>query len=143
MRSCLLNPKFPLLNVGLATVLILSLCGWTCTAIIGFNSCLGVPPVPQITSLSPKAISAGTESVLTVNGNDFVSQSQILWNGSALQTIFIDSHELQAIITQKTFQQFGGSSGSNILITVSSPAPNLIVGCPIGGSSVGVVLLIN
>ncbi len=143
MRSYLLNPKFPLLNVGFAAVLILSLSGWTCTAIIGFNSCLGVPPTPQITFLSPNTISAYTESVLIVNGNNFVPQSQILWNGSALQTTFIDSHELQATITNETFQQFGGSSGSSVLITVISPAPSLIVGCPIGGSSLGVVLIIN
>ncbi len=143
MRSCLLNPKFPLLNLGLATVLILSLSGWACTAVIGFNSCLGVPPTPQITFLSPSTISANTESVLTVNGNYFVPQSQILWNGSALQTTFIDSHELHTTITDDTFQQFGGSSGSSVLITVNSPAPSLIVGCLIGGSSLGVVLVIN
>jgi hypothetical protein len=118
--------------------------GWTCTAIVGFNSCLGVQATPQITLLSPSAISVTADSVvLTVKGSGFVAQSQILWNRNALPTTFVDSQHLQATITQQTFTHFGGALGSNVLISVNSPVTDTVVGCPIGGSSATLVLFIN
>jgi len=146
MRSCLiqLGKPFPWLRIGFIAALTLMVSGWTCTAIIGFNSCLGVPTTPQITLLSPSAISVTADSVvLTVSGSGFVPQSQILWNGSALPTTFIDSQHLQAKITQQTFTEFGGSFGINVLISVHSPVPATVVGCPIAGSSATLVLVIN
>ena len=146
MRSCLVNPRkpFPWLRIAFVLVLPLILCGGTCTTFFGFQSCLGIPPTPQIASLSPNAISANTESVLlVVAGNNFVSQSQILWNGNALPTVFVDSQHLQATITQQTIEQFGGSPGSNVLISVNSVVTSAVVGCPIGGSSATLVLIIN
>jgi hypothetical protein len=146
MRSCLIQSgkSVPWLRIGLVAALTLTLSGWTCTAIIGFNSCLGVPATPQIALLSPSAISATADSVLlTVSGSGFVPQSQILWNGSVLPTTFVDSQHLQATITQQTFTQFGGAFGSNVLISVNSPATATVVGCPIAGSSATLVLLIN
>jgi hypothetical protein len=146
MRSCLIQSgkPFPWFRVGFVAALTLTLSGWTCTAIIGFNSCLGVPATPQITLLSPRAISATADSVLlTVRGTGFVPQSQILWNGSALPTTFVDPQHLQATITQQTFTQFGGAFGSNVLISVNSPVTTTVVGCPIAGSSATLVLIIN
>jgi hypothetical protein len=122
----------------------LVLSGWTCSAIVGFNSCLGIPPQPQITSLSPNAISADAQSVLLiVAGSDFVPQSQILWNGSALQTTFVDSQHIQASMTQQMLEQLSASPGSNVLISVSSVVSRPVVGCPVGGSSATLVLIIN
>jgi hypothetical protein len=127
----------------LVTVLTFALSGWTCTAIIGFNSCLGIPPAPQVISLSPTVISQNATSVLLiVSGNNFSPQSQILWNGHILPTTFIDSSHLAATITQQTFVQFGGSFGSNVLISVNTPV-TAVVGCPIPGSSATLVLGIN
>jgi len=145
MRSCLIQSAkpSPLLRIGFVAALALTLSGWTCTAIIGFNSCLGVPATPQITLLSPSAVSVTTDSVLTVRGSGFVPQSQVLWNGNALLTKFVDSQHLQAPITQLTFTQFGGASGSNVLISVNSPATATVLGCPIAGSSTTLVLVIN
>ena len=146
MRSCPIETAepFPWLRVGFVAALSLVLSGWTCTAIIGFNSCLGVPTTPQITLISPSAISISTDSVLlTVTGSGFVPQSQILWNGKALATTFIDSQHLQATITQQTFTQFGGALGSNVLISVNTPMTGAVLGCPIPGSSATVVLLID
>jgi hypothetical protein len=146
MCSCLIQSgkSVPWLRIGLVAALTLTLSGWTCTAIIGFNTCLGVPATPQITSLSPSAISATADSVLlTVSGSSFVPQSQILWNGSVLPTTFVDSQHLQATITQQTFTQFGGAFGSNVLISVNSPVTATVVGCPIAGSSATLVLVIN
>ena len=132
------------LRVVLVAVMSFALSGWTCSAIIGFNSCLGIPAAPQITVLSPNAISRNASSVLLiVTGNNFVPQSQILWNGNTLATTFIDSSHLEATITQQTFAQFGGSSASSVLISVNSVVPAPVVGCPIPGSSATLVLVVN
>jgi IPT/TIG domain len=146
MRSCPVNARRPApwLRIGFVAVLPLVLSGWTCSAIVGFNSCLGIPPQPQVTSLSPSAISAEAQSVLLiVAGNDFVSQSQILWNGSALQTTFVDSQHIQATITQQMLEQLGASPGGNVLISVSSVVSRPVVGCPVAGSSATLVLIID
>lgn len=132
-------------RIVLVPVLVLLFSGWTtCTALFSFNSCPGAVPPPQITTLSPNTISVDAASVLlTVNGSNFVPQTQVLWNGTALPTVFVDSHHLQVTITQGTFESFGVSSGSNVLISAMSPAPTQVVGCPNGGASVGLILVIS
>ena len=101
-------------------------------------------PQPQITSLSPDSIPDDAESVpLIVNGSDFVPQSQIMWNGSALQTTFEGARQLQATITQQTLNSFGGSAGSSVQISVRSQGSTAIVGCPNRGNSATMVLVIN
>src|SRR5262245_19744430 len=146
MRSCLIQSGGPIpwLRIAFVAALSLLLSGWTCTAIIGFNSCLGVPATPQITLLTPSVISVSADSVLlVVKGSGFVPQSQILWNGNALATTFIDSQHLQATITQQTLVQFGGALGSNVLISVSTPMTGAVLGCPIPGASSTLVLAID
>jgi hypothetical protein len=146
MRFCLVHFRKPVpwLRIAFVATLPVILSAGTCTAIVGFNSCQGIPPAPQITSLSPNAISANTQSVLLiVMGNNFLSQSRIFWNGNALQTMFVDSQHLQASITQQTFEQFAGSPGSSVLISVNSVKSSPVVGCPIGGSSATLALIIN
>jgi len=146
MRSCLVNPctPFPSVRIAFVAVLTLLLSGWTaCTAIVEFSSCPGTVPLPQITSLSPDTIAGDTESVLLIaNGSDFVPQSQIMWNGSALQTTFTDSRHLQATITRQTLDSFGGSAGS-VQISVRSQGTAPVLGCPNGGNSATLVLVIN
>ena len=115
MRSCLVDPckPFPLVRIAFIAALTLLLAGWTtCSAMVDFNSCESSVPQPQITSLLPGAIPGDGESVLlTVNGSGFAPQSQIMWNGSALPTTFMDSRHLQTTITQQTFDSLGGSAG--------------------------------
>ena len=146
MRSCLIETAepFPWLRIAFVAALILVLSGGTCTAIIGFNSCLGVPATPAITLISPSFMSVTTNSsLLVVTGSGFTPQSQILWNGNVLATTFIDSQHLQATITHQTFTQFGGALGTNVLISVSTPVSGTVVGCPIPGSSATMVLVID
>jgi hypothetical protein len=143
MRSCLIGASKPF---RLAFVLALTslLSGWTCSAIGGFNNCPSAVPQPQITSLSPDVIFVdGASVLLTVNGSNFVSQSQVLWNGHSLQTRFMDSRHLQTTVTQQTFDSFGGSPGTSVLISVVSPASGFVVGCPNGGSSGTLVLVVD
>jgi hypothetical protein len=138
MRSSLANLS---IRIALIAALILLLSGWTCSAL--FISCPGVVAQPQITSLSPDTIPRDAQSVLlTVDGSGFTPQSQILWNGSTLQTKFIDSNHVQTAITQQIFDSFGGSAGSSVQISVRSQGPGTD-GCPIGGNSAVLVLGIN
>jgi IPT/TIG domain len=143
MRSSLAHPykPFPLIGVALIAALTLLLSGWTCSAL--FLSCQGVAQ-SKATSLSPDAIPSNAESVLlTVEGSGFTLQSQIIWNGNALQTTFTDSHHLQTTVTQQTFDSFGGSVGNNVQISVRSQASFDDLGCPIDGNSATLVLVIN
>jgi len=144
MYSSLANPcKFSLpIRLALVAGLTLLLSGWTCS--VFFVSCQGVGTQPQITSLSPDTISSDAETVvLTVEGSGFAPQSQILWNGNALQTTLMDSHHLQTTITQQTFDSFGGSAGSSVQISASSQGSAADTGCPINGNSAALGLAIN
>jgi hypothetical protein len=132
---------FPLIRVGLIAALSLLLSGWTCSGI--FISCQGVGQ-SHVTSLSPGAIASNAESVLlTADGSGFTSQSQIMWNGNALPTTFVDSQHVQTTVTQQTFASFGGSVGNDVQISVRSQASFDELGCPIGGNSATLVLVIN
>jgi hypothetical protein len=120
--------------IALIAVLTVLLSGWTCSGM--FVSCQGVSQA-QITSLSPGAIPRDVNSVpLTVTGSGFTPQSQIMWNGSTLETTFLDSHHLQTTITRETLESFGG--GSSVRISVSQ-----VSGCPINGNSAALDLVIN
>jgi len=143
MTTCLVHTS-KLFRLAFVLVLTSLLSGWTCTAIIGFNSCPGAVFQPQIAALLPNTISVDEAPILlTVDGSDFVSQSEILWNGNPLQTTFMDSRHLQTTITQQTLDSFGGSAGTSVLISVVSPESDFIVGCPNGGSSSTLVLFFN
>jgi hypothetical protein len=143
MCSCLVPACKPY-RIALVFLLSWLLSGWTCSAIFDFDSCAGDVLVPQITSLSPDTLSVGTTSVLLlVTGTGFVSASTILWNGNPLPTTFVDSHHLQATITQLTFESFGGSTGTTVLISVMSPRSTSVAGCRNGGSSGTLFLVIN
>jgi len=135
----------PSVRIVLVAVLVLTISGWTtCAAFFSFNSCPGSVPQPQITSLSPDTISLdATPVLLTVNGNNFVPQSQVLWNGTALATTFLDSHHLQVLITQTTVESFGISAGSNVQISATSPTTGHVVGCPNSEASAALVLVIS
>jgi len=124
----------PFLSIALIAALAVLLSGWTCSAM--FVSCQGVSQA-QITSISPGKIPGDANSVpLTVAGSGFTPQSQIMWNGSTLETTFLDSRHLQTTITQETFESFGG--GSSVRISVSQG-----LGCPISGNSAALDLVIN
>jgi len=120
------SPCRPFLSIALITALAALLSGWTCSGM--FVSCQGVSQA-HITSILPGKIPSDANSVpLTVAGSGFTPQSQIMWNGSTLETTFLDSHHLQTTITRDTFEAFGG--GNRVPISVSQGS-----GCPIGGNA--------
>jgi hypothetical protein len=131
-------------RIALVFALVSLLPAWTCSGIIQFNSCTGVVVTPQINSLSPQAISADLSSVLlSVDGAGFVAQSEILWNGHPHQTSFVDSHHLEATITQQTLASFGGSAGADVFISVTTPSFSPSFACENGATSAEMTLLIN
>src|ERR1700675_1131516 len=105
MRS---SPWKPFLSIALIAAPGALLSGWTCSGM--FVSCQGVSQA-QITSILPGKIPSDANSVpLTVAGSGFTPQSQIMWNGSTLETTFLDSHHLQTTITRDIFESFGGGN---------------------------------
>jgi hypothetical protein len=141
MRSSLAK-AFPAFHIASVVVLTLLLSGWDgCTGFVAFTSCPGPAPMAQVMTLRPDAVPGDLNSVpLIVNGSGFTAQSQILWNGSTLETTFIDSRHLQATITQETLDSFGGSRGNNAQIAVRSHGSGS--GCP-HSDSAALVLVIN
>jgi hypothetical protein len=132
-------------RIAVVALLALLLSGWTsCAAIVSFGDCAGAVPQPHVTSLSPDNIPGNAESVqLIVTGSGFVPQSQILWNGRALQTTFTDSRHLSAMTAQQTFDDLGGSAGSDVQISVRSQGSASVLGCPNGRNSSTLILVIN
>jgi hypothetical protein len=81
-------------------------------------------PMPILTSLSPTGAPAGGPAfTLTVNGNHFVSGSQVRWNGAARTTTFVNEGQLQAAIPASDLAVAGTAS-----VTVVNPPP-------VGGTS--------
>jgi len=135
MLSSLVNPSRLFPSIALIAALTVLLSGWTCSAM--FESCQGVSQA-QISALSPGSIPSDANSVpLIVEGSGFTPRSQILWNGSTLETTFLDSRHLQTTITQEIIDDFGG--GSTVQISVGSQG----LGCPINGNSATRDLVIN
>ena len=131
MRS---SPWKPFSLISLIGALTWLLSSWTCSGM--FVSCQGISQA-QITSLSPGTIPRDVNSVpLTVAGSGLTPQSQIMWNGSTLETAFLDSHHLQTTITRETLESFG--DGRSVPISVSQGS-----GCPMNGNSAALDLVIN
>lgn len=95
------------------------------------------PPGPTLTSLSPNTITAGGAGfTLTVNGSDFVTTSDVRWDGATLATTFVNSTQLTAAVlpgdiatgatVQVTVFNPDGSGTSNALtFTINNPLPSV------------------
>src|SRR5947209_1762928 len=78
------------------------------------------PAAPMIASLTPTSmLEGGPGFTLTVNGNNFMSGSQVLWNGLAHQTTFISSTQLQAAIGPAD-----AANAGSVNVVVSNPGSN-------------------
>jgi hypothetical protein len=87
---------------------------------------------PVINSIDPSSVDEGTGTfTLTVNGNDFFSNSTVYWNGAALSTTFVSGTQLTASVPAADVAEDGTAS-----ITVVNPAPS-------GGTSNAVSLSIT
>ncbi|MCB0187632.1 MAG: IPT/TIG domain-containing protein, partial [Caldilineaceae bacterium] len=53
-------------------------------------------PDPVVTSLTPASLTAGSgATTITVNGNNFAADAQVLWNGAALTTQVVSANQLK------------------------------------------------
>ncbi len=75
------------------------------------------PPPPAISLVTPGSIQQGAYS-LTVAGSGFVAGSQVLFNGTAITTVYVSPSTLTATGSTNL------AIGTTIPITVSNPAPN-------------------
>jgi hypothetical protein len=88
-------------------------------------------PVPSLMSLSPSQLNAGSsESLLTVDGENFTSSSTIEWNGAVLPTIYLNDTQLEAQIPASDLTTPGFAD-----VVVFNPAPG-------GGTSAPLVFTI-
>src|ERR1700683_3120860 len=77
-------------------------------------------PSPTLTSINPTSITTNQTNpfVLTVIGKNFVQQSQIEWNGTPVNTTFVNTGQLTAIIPPSFYAAPGTA-----MITVITPQP--------------------
>jgi hypothetical protein len=83
------------------------------------GSSLSVIPVPTLSSVSPASLLVNSgNSTLTFYGLQFTQNSVVWWNSTALQTTFISSTELTAIVP------------ANLLLTAGTAGLNVYNGNP-------------
>src|SRR5271166_3370121 len=76
-------------------------------------------PSPTLSLLTPSTVSAGSPGfLLTVGGSNFVPGSTIEWNGSQLQTTYLNDSQLQVQTPASSI-----ASPGFVAVTVSTPGP--------------------
>ncbi len=91
-------------------------------------------PAPTITSLSPSNTPVGqlpTNSLLTVNGTNFIATSTVSFNGNPRATHFVSASQLTATVLASDVATAGG-----IIVKVSNPSPG-------GGVSAGATFTVG
>ena len=89
----------------------------TSTALSQVVNPAGAPAAPVLLSLSPGIATAGSAPfTLTVNGENFVSNSVVLWNGQARATTYMSTTKLQATIPASDIQ-----TQDTAVVTVANP----------------------
>jgi Bacterial Ig-like domain (group 3)/FG-GAP-like repeat len=95
-------------------------------------------PQPNLTSISPTTISAGSPGfTITLTGTGFISSSVAQWNGNARTTTFVSATQLTALITAADVQTAsenqvsvrnptpGGGNSNSLQFVVTTPVPAL------------------
>ncbi len=99
---------------------------------ITFNINQAARPVPRITAIAPSSAQAGGAAfILTVTGQNFVTDSVVRWNGAARTTTFVNSTQLTAAIPPEDIANVGSAT-----ITVFTPPAG-------GGESNGLTFAIE
>jgi hypothetical protein len=104
--------------------------------------CDSARPAPTISSLSPATIQFSKvqqNAVLTVNGNDFLSESVVVINGTTVVTTVVSSQQLQVTLTTALITGPGPAN-----VAVNTPSGNSgDLGCKSGGTSSSLVLTVT
>jgi hypothetical protein len=88
-------------------------------------------PVPSVSSVSPGSVAAGSPATVAVNGSNFVSASQVYFNGYSRPTTYTGSNRLQFTLSPSDLPGAGTAN-----VTVVNPAPG-------GGTSGSLALNIH
>lgn len=104
--------------------------------------CGSARPTPVIGSLSPSTVSfAQVQSgfMLTVNGTNFVSTSEVMVNAIPLSATVVSDQQLKVKLTTDVI-----SGAGQVMIKVHTPSGNSgDLGCTSGGDSSALVLTVN
>jgi hypothetical protein len=104
--------------------------------------CGSARPAPVIGSLSPGTMSFAQiqqGAVLTVNGSQFVSSSEVVVNGKTLSATVVSSQQLKVTLTTGVI-----SSPGPVNVAVYTPSGNSgNLGCTSGGESSVLVLTVD
>ena len=104
--------------------------------------CGSARPAPLIGSLSPSTVTFAEVQqgvLLKVNGNNFVSASEIVINGKALGATILSNQQLQIMLTTGVI-----SGPGQVNVKVMTPSGNVgDVGCSSGGTSSALVLTVQ
>jgi len=104
--------------------------------------CGSARPVPQIGSLSPSSITftqVQSGTTLIVNGNHFVSATQVVINNVPLAATIVSDQKLTVKISTDVI-----SAPGSVKVLVRTPSGNSgDVGCTSGGDSSTLVLTVN
>jgi hypothetical protein len=93
--------------------------GGTSSAISFTITAVPSNPAPTLLSISPASAKAGSAATtITLTGTNFVSASEVLWDGAELPATYVSSTRLTAIIPSALLTSSGSSA-----ITVSTPGP--------------------
>ena len=75
--------------------------------------------VPSLTAISPNFVQSGSSStVVAVTGGQFAADAEVLWNGVAVPTVYVDASDLTAIIDSSKLSSLGWG-----WISVTNPMP--------------------
>jgi hypothetical protein len=104
--------------------------------------CSSARPKPLLTSLAPNPATLAQVQqglLLTVTGENFYSNSIVVWNGAGLTTTVVSATELQATITTTQI-----SSAGTAQISVHTPANTSgDLGCDSGGDSTALTFTVT
>ncbi|MGD1078109.1 MAG: IPT/TIG domain-containing protein [Candidatus Sulfotelmatobacter sp.] len=131
------------LRTGLSCACLLALA----VSILGCNNtlnplCGSARPAPLIGSLSPSTMTFAQVqqgATLTVNGNNFVSSSEVLINSTPLSATVVSDQVLKVKLTTDVI-----SGPGQVKVMVQTPSGNSgSVGCTSGGNSSVLMLTVN
>jgi hypothetical protein len=104
--------------------------------------CSSARPVPVIGSLSPSTVTFADVqkgTTLTVNGNQFVSSSEVIISGKTLGATVVSGQQLKILLTTGVITGPGP-----VNVSVTTPSGNTgDLGCSSGGTSSTLVLTVN
>jgi hypothetical protein len=130
-------------------------CGlpFVCLLVLGLISLLGcnntlnplcgsARPVPVIGSLSPNSVTFAQVQAgvtITVNGNQFVSASQVMVNSTPIAATVVSAQKLTVKLSTDVI-----SGPGTVKIMVQTPSGNSgDLGCTSGGTSSALILTVN